>query len=56
MRRAYLDKIRQLESTQFAGAPPKVIDAAARGRKALDAAWLILGSPAERERTTNRSA
>ena len=50
VRRAYLDKARQLERTQIAGAPPEVIDAAARGRKALDAAWLILGNPAERER------
>lgn len=48
VRRAYQDKARQLEPAQIAGAPPKVIDAAARGRKALDAAWLILGNPAER--------
>jgi curved DNA-binding protein CbpA len=50
VRRAYLDRTRQLEQTQAAGAPSQVIEAAVRGRKALDAAWLILGYPAERER------
>jgi curved DNA-binding protein CbpA len=50
VRWAYQDKTRQLERAQIAGTPPEVIDAAARGRKALDAAWLILGNPAERER------
>jgi hypothetical protein len=50
VRRAYQDKTRQLERTDFAGAPSAVIAAAARGRKALDAAWQILGNPAERDR------
>jgi len=47
--RAYRDKVRQLERTQIAGVPSAVIQAATRGRMALDAAWLILGNPAERE-------
>jgi hypothetical protein len=47
--RAYLDKARQLERTQVAGVSPAVGHAAVRGRMALDAAWLILGNPAERE-------
>jgi curved DNA-binding protein CbpA len=47
--RAYLDKARQLERTQIAGVPRPVITAAVRGRMALDAAWLILGNPAERQ-------
>ena len=40
----------RLEGDRIAGAPPKVADAASRGRRALDVAWLILGDPAERER------
>jgi hypothetical protein len=47
--RAYLDKVRQLERTQDAGVPSAVIQAATHGRMTLDAAWLILGNPAERE-------
>jgi hypothetical protein len=47
--RAYRDKAQQLERTQIAGVPAAVFQAAARGRLALDAAWLILGNPAERE-------
>jgi len=50
VRRAYQDKAQQLERDWFASAPPEVIVAAARGRKALDAAWLVLGDRAERER------
>jgi PASTA domain-containing protein len=50
VRSAYKDKTRHLERAQIADAPPKVIDAAVRGRKALDAAWLILGNPAARGR------
>jgi curved DNA-binding protein CbpA len=48
VRRAYEDKVGQLDDGRLAGAPPDVIEAAVRGRKALDAAWLILGDPAER--------
>lgn len=50
VRRAYQDKARQLDRAQIAAAPAKVIEAATRGRKALDTAWLVLGKPAERER------
>jgi len=50
VRRAYQDKTQQLERDWIASAPPDVIEAAARGRKALDAAWLVLGDRAERER------
>jgi curved DNA-binding protein CbpA len=50
VRRAYQDKAQYLERDWITGAPPKVIEAAARGRKATDAAWLILGDPAERQR------
>ena len=50
VRRAYQDKAQQLERDWFASAPPDVIEAAARGRKVLDAAWLVLGDRAERER------
>jgi hypothetical protein len=46
--RAYSDKARALERTQIAGVPSDVSQAATRGRLALDAAWLILGNPAER--------
>jgi hypothetical protein len=47
--RAYRDKTRALERSQVAGVPAAVSQAATRGRMALDAAWLILGNPAERE-------
>jgi curved DNA-binding protein CbpA len=50
VRRAYVDRKRQLERTLVIGAPAIVIDAADRGRKALEAALLILGDPAQRER------
>jgi curved DNA-binding protein CbpA len=50
VRRAYQDKARQLERAQTAGVPPQVADAAARGRVALDGAWLILGNRSVRER------
>jgi DnaJ domain/PASTA domain len=50
VRRAYRDKAQYLERDWIAGAPPKVIEAAVRGRKTIDAAWRILGDPAERQR------
>lgn len=49
VRRAYQDKETQLKHHRIADAPPEVAAAAARGRKALDAAWLVLGNPAERQ-------
>ncbi|MDR0344665.1 MAG: DnaJ domain-containing protein [Nocardiopsaceae bacterium] len=50
VRHAYQDKQTQLKHDRIADAPPEVAAAAARGRKALDAAWLVLGNPAERQR------
>lgn len=50
VRRAYQDKEKQLEHDRIADAPPEVVAAAARGRKILDAAWLVLGNRVERQR------
>lgn len=50
VRHAYQDKETQLEDGRIADAPSEVVAAATRGRKALDAAWLVLGNPAERQR------
>lgn len=50
VRRAYQDKVTQLEHDRIADAPPEVAAAATRGREVLDAAWLALGNPAERQR------
>ena len=49
VQRAYQAKANQLQSYQVAGAPAEVAQAAARGQKAIDAAWLILGNRAQRE-------
>jgi curved DNA-binding protein CbpA len=50
VRRAYQDKVTQLEHDRIADAPPEVAAAATRGREVLDAAWLVLGNRAERQR------
>ncbi len=50
IRRAYEDKARQLGPDRIAGAPANVIAAAARGRQAVESAWLVLGDRAERAR------
>jgi len=47
---AYQAKSKQLQDYGIAAAPPDVALAAARGQKAVDAAWLILGDRAQRER------
>jgi curved DNA-binding protein CbpA len=47
---AYQAKARQLQGYRLAAAPPDVARAAARGQKAVDAAWLVLGDRAQRER------
>jgi hypothetical protein len=47
--RAYQTKAKQLQGYRIADAPPDVAQAAARGQKAIDAAWLILGNRAQRE-------
>jgi hypothetical protein len=50
VRRACQHRGRQLDDERLAGAPPNVVDAAARGWKALGAAWLVLSDRAARER------
>lgn len=49
MQRAYQAKAELLQSYLTAGAPPDVAQAAARGQKIIDAAWLILGNRAQRQ-------
>jgi hypothetical protein len=49
VRRAYQARAEQLQDYQIAGAPPEIAHAATRARKAIDAAWLILGNRAHRE-------
>jgi len=47
---AYRAKSKQLQDYRIAAVPSEVALAAARGQKAVDAAWLILGDRAQRER------
>jgi len=47
--RAYQVRAKQLRDCLIADAPVEVADAAARGKKAVEAAWLILGNRAQRE-------
>src|SRR5690348_16358306 len=49
VRHAHQAKAKQLQSYRIAGAPPEVANAAARGQKAIGAAWPILRNPAQRE-------
>jgi hypothetical protein len=46
---AYQAKAKQLHSYQTGDAPAYVAQAAARGQKAIDAAWLVLGNRGQRE-------
>ena len=47
--RAYQARAKQLRDYLIADVPAEVADAAARGKKAVDAAWLILGNRPQRE-------
>jgi len=47
--RAYQARAQQLRDYLIADAPAEVADAAARGKNAVDAAWLILGNRPQRE-------
>jgi hypothetical protein len=49
VRRAYEARTEQLRSYGVAGSPLEVTEAAARGEKAINAAWLILGNRGLRE-------
>src|SRR5215469_201169 len=50
VQRAYQAKSVLVQSYLTAGAPAAVAQAAARGQKIIDAAWLILGDRAQRQR------
>ena len=50
VRRAYLDRSRQLRPSVTAGAPPAVLAAADRARAATAAAWQVLGDKDLRHR------
>ena len=49
VRRAYQARAEQLQDYRIAGAAPEIAHAATRTRKAINAAWLILGNRAHRE-------